>query len=301
MKVSIIGMGHVGAALAYTVTLKELADELVLVDRQPEVARGHALDLRHAHLFLDHRLNIHGGDIEDTAGSDVVVICASAPWREGFVHRNQAAEANTRLFEQLMPPLAEASPDAKLIVASNPVDVLTWHAIRLSGFEPRRVMGSGTLVDSARLRELLAEQVGIHPQDLRAYMLGEHGQTQFAALSIAEAGGEPIEDRPDRRAMIDEARQAGLDVFRLKGDTSFAISMAIAYIIDSIRTDARHTMPLSVLIDGYYGVTGVCLSVPVVVGRHGIERWLAPTLNDEEQSQFRASAAAVREVIDATG
>lgn len=300
MKVSIIGLGRVGSTLAYTLVLKELVDELVLVNRRGEVAEGDALDLQHAHLFIEHKIAIRAGDVSDTAGSEVVAICASAPWKENFTSRNDAAIANTRLFEELIPAVAAASPDAKLVILSNPVDVLAWHAIRLSGFNSRRVMGTGTLVDSARFRELLSAQVGIHPADLRAYVLGEHGDTQFPAFSCAQAGGEPIEDRPDRRAMFDEATQAGLDVFRKKGYTNYAIAMAGAYVIESILTDARHTMPLSVLIEGYCNVRDVCLSIPVVVGRDGIDRQLKPELTPDEARAFRKSAAAVRSVIDAT-
>ncbi|MEO0531309.1 MAG: lactate dehydrogenase [Planctomycetota bacterium] len=297
MKVSIIGMGRVGSALAYTLVLKELVDELVLVNRSRDRAEGDALDLQHAHLFLDHRIDIRAGETADTDGSDVIALCASAPWKDNFTDRLAAATANTRLFEELIPPLAEASPDAKFVVLSNPVDVLTWHTIRLSGFAPERVMGTGTLVDSARFRELLSEQIEIHPADIRAYSLGEHGDSQFLAFSRATAGGEPVEDRPDRREMFQQATQAGYEVFNKKGCTNYAIAMAAAHIIGSIANDSRHTMPLSTLIDGYQGVSGVCLSVPVVVGRTGVTRWMRPALNEQEAEAFRHSASVIRKAI----
>ncbi|MEQ8846605.1 lactate dehydrogenase [Botrimarina sp.] len=297
MKVSIIGLGRVGSTLAYTLLLKEVAEELVLVNRSADLAEGDALDLQHARLFVDHHVDITAGGVAETTGSNVLAICASAPWKDEFKSRLDAAAANTRLFETLIPPLAKASPDAKILVVSNPVDVLTWHAIRLSGFEPHRVMGTGTLVDSARFRELISDQVGIHPADIRAYALGEHGDSQFMAFSCAEAGGEPLEDRPDRRAMFDEAVHAGIEVFRKKGYTNYAIAMAAAYVIEAIAGDARHTMPLSVLIDGYQGVSGVCLSVPVVVGRKGIIRWMKPELSEAEADAFRRSASVIRSTI----
>ena len=300
MKVSVVGLGRVGSTLAYTLVVKGLPDELVLVNRTRDTAEGDALDLRHAHLFVDKQIDIRAGEVADTAGSDVVVLCASAPWKENFTSRLDAAMANTRLLERLAPPIAEASPDAKLLVVTNPVDVLTWHAIRLTGFPPERVMGTGTLVDSARFRELVSEQVGIHPTDIRAYALGEHGDSQFLAFSCAEAGGEPLEDRPDRRAMFAEASRAGYEVFRKKGHTNYAIAMAAAYVVEAIVTDARHTMPLSVLVDGYEGVSGVCLSLPVVVGRAGVVRWMHPKLSAEESAAFRASASVIRQAIVAT-
>lgn len=300
MKVSIIGTGRVGSTLAYTLVIKELIDELVLVNRSPERAEGDALDLQHAHLFVDHSIDIRSGGVAETAGSDVIVVCASAPWKDNFTDRMQSATDNTRLMEELIPPLAEASPDAILLMLTNPVDVLTWHAIRLSGFAPERVMGTGTLVDSARFREMLSAQIGIHPADIRVYALGEHGDSQFLAFSHATAGGEPVEDNAERRAMFAQATQAGYEVFNKKGCTNYAIAMAAAYVIETIRRDARHTMPLSVLVDGYQGVSGVCLSLPVVVGRGGIVRWMNPQLNEQESAAFQQSASVIREVIVGT-
>lgn len=306
MKISVVGMGRVGSALAYTLVLKQLADELVLVNRRREVAEGEALDLQHAHLFIDHHINIRAGEIEDTAGSEVIAICASVPWKDNFTDRLNAALSNTRLMEELVPPLAAASPDAKIVLLSNPVDVLTWHAIRLSGFPPERVMGTGTMVDSARFRELISNQVGIHPADIRAYAMGEHGDSQFLAFSSAEAGGEPLDDTPERRVMFKQAAGAGYEVFQKKGHTNYAVAMAGAYLIETVLTDARHTMPLSVMIDGsatrggYAGISGVCLSVPVVVGREGVVRWLRPQLNEEETAALGRSADVIRQAIVAT-
>lgn len=306
MKVSIIGTGRVGSTLAYTLLLKEFVNELVLVNRTPEVAEGHARDLEHALMFVDHRVQVRAGGVAETAGSDVLAICASRPWRDDFTNRLDLAVENTRLMEELLPPLAEASPDAKIVMLTNPVDVLTWHAIRITGFEPRRVMGTGTVIDSARFREAVSQQVGIHPADIRAYAMGEHGESQFLAFSRASVGGEPLEDRPDRREMFSQAVRAGLEVFNLKGCTEFAISMAAAHVIESILTDSRHTMPLSVSVDGSgswgeaYGLSGVCLSLPVVIGREGIVRWLKPELDEEEIAALQHSAGVIRVAIVGT-
>lgn len=298
MKVSIIGLGRVGSTLAYTVVLRELADEVVLVGNDPQQAEGDALDLHHAQLFVDKTIDVRAGSSDDTAGSDIVVLACSRPWKEGFRDRLQAAADNTRLFEEIIPPLAAASPNAKLLVISNPVDVLTYQALRISGFPPTRVFGTGTLVDSARFRALLSDEVNIHPSDLRAYVLGEHGDSQFAAFSCAEAGGEQIEENHKRRELFDRAKQAGLDVFRKKGYTNYAIAMAAAYLIRCVALDTHHTAPVSVLIDGYLGVRDVCLSLPAVIGRDGISRVLHPQLDAEEAEAFRQSAAVVREAIE---
>ena len=153
-------------------------------------------------------------------------------------------------------------------------------------------------MDSIRFRELLSHLIRIHPDDLRAYILGEHGEHQFPAMSVASAGGELIEDTPERRALCEQAKNLGIEVFRKKGNTCYAIGLAAAYIIESILLDERRTIPLSVKIDGFAGVSGVCLSVPVVVGATGVERYLHPALNPLETSQFRKAAMAVRAVID---
>ncbi|MGH6635293.1 MAG: malate dehydrogenase [Gammaproteobacteria bacterium] len=297
MKISIIGLGRVGSTLAYTVMIKELCDELILVNRRPEVAIGDAKDLQHALPFIERQMIIDAGAIPETADSDIVVMCASGHTPKNMRSRLELGPANAELFEQLIPPLAKASPQAKLIIVTNPVDALTYTAIKLSAYPPSRVLGTGTLIDSARFRSMLSAEVGIHPDDLRAYILGEHGPSQFPALSLAQAGGEAIEDNRGRRRMFDQAVDAGFEVFRCKGYTNYAIAMAAALIIESIVFDKRHTMPISTLIDGYLGVRDVCLSVPVVVGREGITRVLQPGLNEPEIEAFRASAATVREAI----
>jgi L-lactate dehydrogenase len=185
-----------------------------------------------------------------------------------------------------------------LLLVTNPVDVMTWLTLEITGFPPAQVFGTGTLVDSMRFRELLSQQLNIHPDDLRTYILGEHGEHQFPAMSVAQAGGERIEDTPERRALCDHAKQLGIEVYRKKGNTCYAIGMAAAYITESILLNEKRTIPLSVRIDGFLDVRDVCLSVPVVVGANGVERYLHPKLNSLETTQFRAAAKAVRRVIE---
>ncbi|WP_221031156.1 malate dehydrogenase [Actomonas aquatica] len=301
MKVSIIGPGRVGATLAYTLALKGLASELVLVGRNRDRAAGEALDIEHAQLFLRAPLEVRGGDIADVAGSAVIAVCASAPTPTDMSDRNQLAAANVELMRELIPAAVAAAPDAKLLIVSNPVDVITWQVLQLTGLPPTQVFGTGTLIDSARFRDALSNQVGIHPADIRSYVLGEHGSSQFAAMSLAQSGAEPLEDTPERRELFKQTTDAGLQVFRLKGNTCYAVAAAAAEAIEAIVHDTCHTMPLSIRIDGHYGVEGVCLSLPVVVGAGGIERILLPPLNAEERAAFATSARRVREVIEAVG
>lgn len=301
MKVSIIGVGRVGSTVAYTLTMRGLGDELVLVNRRRQVAEGEAFDLQHALSFTDKPMTIRAGEVADTAGSDIVILCASVPTPPDITDRLALGPANAKLFDALIPPLAEASPRAILIVVSNPVDVLTHRTLILSHFEPTRVIGAGTLIDSARLRTMLSERVGIHPDDVRAYILGEHGASQFPAFSLARAGGAKLDERIANHALFEQAVDAGVRVFRHKGYTNYAISMATALIVDSIVHDARRTMPVSVRIDGWLGVSDVCLSVPAVVGRAGVTKVLTPELSDAEAAAFRRSAEVVREAIARCG
>ena len=298
MKVTIVGPGKVGMVLAYTLVLRGVARELVLVGEDRNKAEGEALDLNHAQAFQQIPVKVRAGDLADAAGSEVVAICASVPTPAGLISRNELARGNGDLMKTLLPSIAAAAPQAKLLMVSNPVDVLTYQALELTGFPPERVMGTGTLVDSIRFRELLFETLAIHPDDLRAYILGEHGEHQFPAMSVAQAGGEKIENTPERRAMGERARNFGIEVHRKKGNTCYAIGQSAAYVIESILLDEKRTMPLSVIIGGYLGVEDVCLSVPVVVGKNGIERYLHPNLNAAETRQFNAAAKAVREIID---
>lgn len=301
MKVTIVGPGKVGMVLAYTLMMKGIAREIVLVGSDLAKAEGEATDLMHTQAFLQVPVIVRAGTIEDCAGSTVVAICASVPSPPGNTDRNTIAHGNAKILRAIVPRIAAAAPLAKLVMVSNPVDSMTWLALQLSGFPAHQVMGTGTLVDSIRFRKLLSQMVEIHPDDLRAYILGEHGDCQFPAMSVASAGGERIEDTPERLALCEQAKRLGMEIFKKKGNTCYAIGLATAYIIESILLDEKRTIPLSVKIDGYLGEHDICLSVPVVVGAKGVERYLHPKLNALETAQFQTAAAAVRKVIQSVG
>jgi len=209
----------------------------------------------------------------------------------------QLGEGNARLFRDIIPGLAEANPQAILIIVTNPVDVLTYLATRLSGFPPAKVVGVGTLVDSARFRSLLSRALRIHPSDLRAYVLGEHGPNQFPLLSHAQAGGEPIRDTPEHRRLFHRVVEAGFEVYRLKGYTNYAIASAACLVLESIVHDQCRTMPLATCFDEWMGVRDNCFSIPVVVGRQGVVRRLHPKLSAEEYRELERVAASMRECL----
>lgn len=299
MKISIVGIGRVGSTLAYTLLIQGLANELVLVGRNPELIEGEAYDLQHAQPFLSKQMKIHSGSIEAGAGSDIIAITASVPQNPSMTSRMELLRGNFELFRELIPKIAATSPNAILVIVSNPVDVLTYAAIRFSGFPGSRVIGTGTLIDSARYRSMLSEELSIHPDDIRAYILGEHGATQFPAMSVAHAGGVKLMDTEKRRHFFEQAVDAGFKVFRHKGYTNFAVSLAACTIIEAVVNNTCRTMPASTLLCDYLGLDDVCMSVPVVVGRAGITRILQPAFNEIEMAALKKSAAVIRAAIDA--
>lgn len=300
MKISVVGMGHVGGALAFALVLRAIPHELVLVGRTKDKVLGDANDLKHA-AALVRPMRVRAGEVADTAGSDIIYLAASAA-KDTHGDRLAAAEVNARLFREIVPPLAEASPDCVFVVLSNPVDICTHITLRASGFPPGRVLGTGTLIDTARFRSLLSREIGVNALDIRAYILGEHGETQFPALSVASAGGMRLRPEDvDARAAADEARGGGHQVAKAKGYTNYAVALSATLIGEAIAEDAHSVLPVSTLVDGFLGVQDVCLSLPCVVGRRGVDRILPVTLDDDEAGRFRHSAATLRAVLDRLG
>lgn len=301
MKITIVGTGRVGSAIAFAATINPPASELMLLNRSRRKAEGEAIDLANASAMRNSNMRICSGEITDSAGSDIIIFTASVPYGDPNRKRSELAADNRAIVEEWIPPLAEASPQAILLMVSNPVDALTYAALKLSGFPPERVFGTGTLLDSVRYRALLSQEVGIHPDDIRAYILGEHGDTQFPAHSIAMTGGERFYPSDMSDKLFQKTVNMGYEVSGLKGYTNHGIALATMLIVDSIVYDLRHTLPVSVLVDGFCEVEDVCLSLPTVIGRQGITRVLHPPLAEEEQKAFRHSAEAVKGCIASMG
>jgi len=298
MKIAIIGTGRVGSSIAYALVLKQFCDHLVIAGRSHEKARGDALDLQHALAFCSRPMQIEACANSQVRYADIIVITASVAVENKIItSRMQLGEKNAALFRELIPALAANNPNAILVIVTNPVDVMTYVAAKLSGIPSNRVMGVGTLVDSARFRTLLSQEIHIHPDDLRAYILGEHGPNQFPILSSAEAGGERIRDTPRHRELFNQVIEAGFEVFHLKGYTDHAIATATCMVIEAIVFDQNRTMPLSTRFDEWMGVTDNCFSIPVVLGRNGIVRHLHPEMNDEERNNLQVAAAAIKNAI----
>jgi len=296
-KISVIGMGKVGSTIAFGVLMRGLTGEMLLVDNNKEKARGEAFDLMHATPFA-YPVDIRAGDLYDTRNSSIIVLTASVPVKGITSCVNLAAE-NIKLFKEVVPLLAEQSPEAIFVVVTNPVDVMTYFTVKLSKFPKSRVIGTGTLVDNGRFKALLADMSGANAGDVNAYIIGEHGDSKMPVLSNANVGGRPFRDPEKVFGLFQKAKEEAEMVFEHKGYTSYAIGLTALSIIESIALDMRRILPVSQLIENYYGVSNVCLSVPSVIGRNGIQRFIDIDLSQDEQEQFKKSAEAVKETIKA--
>lgn len=302
MKISVIGIGKVGSTVSFVLAKDGLASELILYNRTREIAHAEAIDISQAVALTPYRLLVRDGDLEDTCNSDIIIIAASAAMNKNMKSRGELVLSNTRIMMSLIPTLTQHSPQAIFINVSNPVDALTYQIWQIASqysdeINWQRVIGTGTLIDSARFRDILATQLGIHPSDINAYILGEHGDGQFAALSSATCGGELIDANPLRQKMVQDAKESAWTIFQTKGYTNYTVSLAVELIVRSIVEDLRYTLPVSVLIDGYCDVYNCCLSVPCVIGRHGVHRRLKTQLNEQETQAFQNCARQVQEQI----
>ena len=302
MKISVIGIGKVGSTISFVLAKGGLASELVLYNRTREIAHAEAIDIQQAVALTPYRLVVRDGELEDTANSDIIVIAVSAPMPKNMINRNELYLQNTQIMQTLIPPLARYSPNAIFVNVSNPVDALTYQILQIARQQSeeinwQRVIGTGTLIDSARFRDLLSTQLGIHPADINAYILGEHGDSQFAALSSATSGGALIDANPLRQQMVEKAKQSAWTIFKAKGYTNYTVSLAMEMIVRSIVEDSRYTLPVTVLIDGYCDVFNCCLSVPCGVGRQGVHYRLETRLNEAEVSAFQNCARVVQQQI----
>ena len=298
MKVSIIGIGKVGSTLAYTLISKDLISELVLVSRNSNKAYGEALDLTHCQSFTDRKISIKSGNFNDTINSDVIIITASIPYEPHFKNRFDLAPGNIQILKELTPKLISQSPNAVYIIVSNPVDILTDFFLKISKLNHQKVLGVGTLIDSARFRSELSTFYNIHTDDLRAYILGEHGDSQFPFISTTSIGGESLKASKQIETIFNKTLNAGYDIVKNKGYTNYVISMATALILESIANDSNRVIPVSTKIPAIWKTENVCLSLPAVIGKSGIVKVLQPNLNLEEQELLKKSAQIIKHEID---
>jgi len=306
-KISILGAGNVGATIAYTFAVAGTCSEIILVDINEEKAKGEAMDIRQGTPFC-HNVDIKFGTYDDIEGSDIIVVTLGRARKPGQT-RLDLAQANVNIIKDVMPKVAKIAPDAIYVVVSNPVDVLTYAILKCTDLSPKQVIGSGTTLDTSRLRAYLAEYVDINPQGVHAYVFGEHGDTSMVPWSLTNIGGMQMDEYctsvlgqekcniDDLKKIENEMRVAGAEVIKRKGATFYAIALSVNKICDTILRDAQNILTVSTLTNGRYGIDDVCLSLPCVVSGSGIEREITPPLTDDELEQLRKSADALKNVI----
>ncbi|WP_347756225.1 L-lactate dehydrogenase [Agrococcus sp. ProA11] len=308
-KLAVIGAGSVGVAIAYAALIRGSADSVALHDLDRARVEAEVLDLAHGLPFLAGT-RVHGGDdIRVIAQSDIVVVTAGAKQRPGET-RLALAGRNAEILRQVMPGIREHAPDAIVLLVTNPCDVLTVIAQREGGMAPGRVLSSGTVLDSSRLRWRLSELVGVHPRSVHAHMIGEHGDSEFPLWSRARIGPVLVSEwreggqlRFDRTALdgiADDVVHAAYRIIEGKGATSSAIGVATARIVESILGDEHAVLPVSSVLSGQHGIDGIALSLPTVVGRAGIERVLEVPMDDDELGALHRSAEAIAASLAST-
>jgi L-lactate dehydrogenase len=304
MKVSIVGGGGlVGSMTAFALQCGGVPGHICLIDANADMAKGQALDLLHgASLAADQRIS--AGTMEDVASSQVVVITAGLR-RKPDESRLDLINRNVDLFLTLLGQIKSAGlkDDSYLVVVSNPVDVLTYLAVRRSGLPWQRVIGLGTQLDTARFRSLLARRLRVPPTQVQALMLGEHGDSMVPVWSSATVAGLPLEQWPGfdanvQREVHEETKTAGAQLIKLKGGSGFAVGLSIREVVHAIALDSRKVLPVSTLQQGPYGVRDVCLSVPTVVGCGGVRQQVELALTPRERLGIQQSARVLREIID---
>ncbi len=304
-RIAIVGVGNVGATFAHALMLSGLATEIVLIDRDPRKAEGEAMDLNHA-IPLVTATRIWAGDYKDCAGAAVTVITAGSAQKPGET-RMDLLQRNKSIFQTIITQVVQNNPDGLILVATNPVDILTYAAWKISGLPAQRVLGSGTILDTARLRYLLSQQFGVDARSVHAYIIGEHGDSEVPVWSLANIAGMRLADYCAAngtscemdllQGIFEQTRDAAYHIIERKGATYYAISAGLVAIVQAILRDQNTVLSVSSLIESYYGIDNVYLSLPCIVDRGGVEKMLRLNLNPEEVMGLQKSAKMLKETL----
>ncbi len=307
MKIAVVGgAGRVGATTLFQLLLEGVAQELAVVDVVTERAEGEMLDLLHG-THLSQRVTFSGPGYEACDGADFVIITAGIPRREGETRLDLLKKNVDNLKESVLPTLAKHAGNAFIIMVANPADVLTYQAAVHGAFPPQRVIGTGTLLDSTRLRSLLADRLGVDPRQVFAYMLGEHGDSQYPYLSGASVAGVPLAQFPGySKEMVDEVvnatRFGGAEVIKRKGGTFYAVAPMIVELVKAIKDDTHQVLPVSTRLNGeFLDIRDVALSLPCVIGANGRLKVVPPPLTDDEKQGLLNSYKVLREALQSVG
>lgn len=309
-KIVLVGTGMVGMSYAYALLNQNVCDELVLVDIDIKRAEGEAMDLNHGLAFSPSNMKIHAGNYDDCADADIVAICAGVAQKSGE-SRLDLLHRNTEVFRSIIDPVVESGFGGIFLVATNPVDIMTRVTCTLSGFNPRRVIGTGTALDTARLRYLLGKYFGVDPRNMHAYVIGEHGDTEFVAWSQAMYATKPIlkicEESDGKfcdcetERIENEVREAAGKIIDAKSATYYGIGMAMVRITKAILGNERSVLTVSSMLRGEYGQYDVFAGVPSIVGSNGVKRVLTLSLTEDEMGKFSRSCQILKENFDGIG
>lgn len=304
-KITVVGAGFVGSTTAYTLMISGLVSELVLIDVNRDKAEGEIMDLSHGMPFV-RPVKMYRGEYGDCAGSDIIILSAGANQKPGET-RLDLVHKNTAIFKSIIGEVTKYNKDCILLVVTNPVDILTYVTWKISGFPREKVIGSGTVLDTARFRYLLGEHVGLDTRNVHAYIIGEHGDSEVAAWSLTNIAGIPMDKycedcnkcngQLSKYDIYNDVKNAAYEIIKRKGATYYAVALAVRRIVEAIVRNEHSILTVSSLLDGNYGLSGVALSLPAVVDRTGISRILDVPLDDKEREAFIKSGNTLREII----
>ncbi len=311
-KISIVGCGNVGVRYAYALMIKGLARQIIMIDINRKKLEGEVMDLSHGAPYISP-VEISVGDYPDITNSDLIVISAGVSQRNNQ-SRLDLAQQNVQLYKKIIPEIMEYASSSIFLVVSNPLDILTYAALKFSGKPPNEVFGSGTALDTARFRFLLGKHCKIDTRNVHAYILGEHGDSEFAVWSSAMIGGIPLRSFCDSCAhhntcnsdeelkqIFIEVKDSAYEIIERKNETSYGIGLTLARITTAILTDENAILPVSSYIENYFGINDICISLPSIINKQGIRQVLTIDLNAQEQEAFKNSAGILKKILKETG
>lgn len=295
-RIVVIGVGAVGSTTAYTLLLRHRMDELVLIDANKEKAIGDALDMNHGLPFLS-KTKVWAGTYEDCREADIIIITAGAAQKEGE-SRIDLLKRNVAIYESITSEVLKYNKEGILLIASNPVDIMSYFTLKKSGWPANRVIGSGTLLDSARLRYLIGEKLQIDPRSVHAHIVGEHGDSELPLWSLANIAGTELHLKDsEKEEIFSNTKNAAYQIIKSKGATYYAIALALDRICTAILRNEAAILNVSTMLTDYHGISDVYLGVPCVIDHNGIREVLHLNINDEEKKLLNASAQKLKELI----
>ncbi len=304
-KCGVVGCGFVGSSTAFALMESGLFQEMVLLDNNKKKAEGEAMDISHG-LPFSRPMEIYAGDYCDLEGAQIIIITAGAGQKPGET-RLDLVHKNVEIFKSIIPQITKYNKDAILLVVSNPVDILTWAALKLSGFPDSRVIGSGTVLDSARMKYLLGKHLNVDPRSVHSFVIGEHGDSELAVWSSANVSGVPLarfselkgytQHEENQKVLYEEVKNSAYKIIERKGATYYGIALSVKRICECIMRDEHGILPVSSLIHGHFGLDNVCMGVPTIVGAAGAEQVLDIEISGAEQKALLESAAELKKVL----